>query len=129
MVRAMKKKTKVIDLLVKISKGEKTPEYVRYRNYLTGSFDTMMVCKENLIYKLDQTEIYLNDELEILDEEDKDIPLIPDDELCKFKGLEKLKSTTYEMLNFNFKVLQEKINQVAEELNRRNNEEESSNKD
>ena len=125
----MKKKTKVIDLLVKISKGEKTPEYVRYRNYLTGSFDTMMVCKENLIYKLDQTEIYLNDELEILDEEDKDIPLIPDDELCKFKGLEKLKSTTYEMLNFNFKVLQEKINQVAEELNRRNNEEESSNKD
>lgn len=47
-------------------------------------------------------------------EEDKDIPLIPDDELCIFKGDSK-------ELNYNFKVLEEKINQVVEEMNRRNN--------
>ena len=128
MVRAMKKKTKVIDLLVKISKGEKTPEYVRYRNYLTGSFDTMMVCKENLIYKLDQTEIYLNDELEILDEEDKDIPLIPDDELYLIEHINNYGVDRNNAIDYNFKVLKEKINQVVEELGW-NNEEESSNKD
>lgn len=124
----MKKKTKVIDLLVKISKGEKTPEYVRYRNYLTGSFDTMMVCKENLIYKLDQTEIYLNDELEILDEEDKDIPLIPDDELYLIEHINNYGVDRNNAIDYNFKVLKEKINQVVEELGW-NNEEESSNKD
>lgn len=47
---------------------------------------------------------------EIKEEEDKDIPLIPDDELCIFKG----DSTE---LNYNFKVLKEKINQVVEEFN------------
>lgn len=40
--------------------------------------------------------------------EDKDIPLIPDDELVIFDK---------PGLDFNFKVLKEKINQVAEEFN------------
>lgn len=51
---------------------------------------------------------------EPLEDEDKDIPLIPDDELKD--------DYTQTNLDFNFRVLKEKINQVVEELNRRNNE-------
>lgn len=49
-------------------------------------------------------------------EEDKDIPLIPDDELYVFKGDSR-------ELNYNFKVLKEKINQVVEEFNEYRKEE------
>ena len=47
---------------------------------------------------------------EPLEDDDKDIPLIPDDELYVFKGDSR-------ELNYNFKVLQEKINQVVKEFN------------
>ena len=64
---------KVIDLLNKIVNGEEVPEYVKYKNHHSLDMeDTMMVCKENLFYKLDQLEIYLNDEIELI-EEDKEI--------------------------------------------------------
>ena len=58
----------------------------------------------------------------MLDEEDKDIPLIPDDELYSFDNPRfyfegKLKKD--EKLDYNFKVLKEKINQVVEEINKR----------
>lgn len=49
------------------------------------------------------------------EEEDKDIPLIPDDELHEFNTKEKI--LNLDKLNYNFKVLQEKINQVVEEFN------------
>jgi len=57
------------------------------------------------------------------DEEDKDIPLIPDDELIILK-----QSKTVDMqyaIDFNFRVVEEKINQVVEEFNeyRKENEE------
>jgi hypothetical protein len=48
------------------------------------------------------------------DEEDKDIPLIPDDEL--FTAEENI--LTIQEIDYNFKVLQEKINQVVEEFNK-----------
>jgi hypothetical protein len=63
---------KVIDLLNKIANGEEVPKYIKYRNWNNNSFDKMLVCKENIFYKLDQLEIYLNDEVEII-EEDKEI--------------------------------------------------------
>ena len=53
-------------------------------------------------------------------EEDKDIPLIPDDELHIIADRDFVPLDN--AIDFNFKVLQEKINQVVEELNRRNNE-------
>ena len=57
------------------------------------------------------------------EEEDKDIPLIPDDELIILK-----QSKTVDMqyaIDFNFRVVEEKINQVVEEFNeyRKENEE------
>lgn len=55
---------------------------------------------------------YIDYLLEKIDkeEEDKDIPLIPDDELYMFKGDSR-------ELNYNFRVLKEKINQVIEAIN------------
>ena len=44
---------KVIDLLNKIANGEEVPKYITYVNRLNDEFGTMMVCKENIIYKLD----------------------------------------------------------------------------
>ena len=52
---------------------------------------------------------------ELLEDDDKDIPLIPDDELIILK-----QSKTVDMqyaIDFNFRVVEEKINQVVEEFN------------
>ena len=54
---------------------------------------------------------------EILDEEDKDIPLIPDDELYNLKNNVGLLPGVANEIDFNFKVLKEKINQVVKEFN------------
>ena len=59
---------KVIDLLNKIANGEEVSEYVKYYNMLKEKVDIMMVCKENLFYKLDQLEIQLNSRVEIIEE-------------------------------------------------------------
>ena len=55
---------------------------------------------------------YIDYLLEKIDKEDevKDIPFIPDDELYVFKGDSR-------ELNYNFRVLKEKINQVIEAIN------------
>ena len=59
---------KVIDLLNKIANGEEVPEYVKYYNMLKEKVDIMMVCKENLFYKLDQLEIQLDSRVEEIEE-------------------------------------------------------------
>lgn len=58
---------------------------------------------------------YIDYLLEKIDKEDevKDIPFIPDDELYVFKGDSR-------ELNYNFRVLKEKINQVIEAINNEN---------
>lgn len=100
---------KVIDLLNKIANGE-IDEEVRYRfspfDYYTIKefFNRYVVDRENL-----------NEDIIV---GDKDIPLIPDDELYKIDNDEKLYEEKY-AIDYNFKVLKEKINQVVEELNKR----------
>ena len=59
---------KVIDLLNKIANGEQVPEYVKYYNRLEKKVYIMIVCKENLFYKLDQLEIQLNSRVEEIEE-------------------------------------------------------------
>lgn len=116
---------KVIDLLNMISKGEKLPDYVKYFNRISEENDTMMPIYDNIIYKLNCECIKLNDEVEILEAEisreetDKDIPLIPDDELIILKQEKAI--DMQKAIDYNFKVLKEKINQVVEELNGRKN--------
>lgn len=69
---------KVIDLLNKIANGEEVPEYITYFDRNKNGLETMMVCKANIIYQLDQISIDFNDEVEIL-EEDKKIEKIRHD--------------------------------------------------
>ena len=116
---------KVIDLLNKIANGEEVPKKIKYKTYIYK-----FIKAENKYYEENNADQpngtlghywaldgILNNEVEILDdEEDKDIPLIPDDELCIFKGDSK-------ELNYNFKVLKEKINQVVTEFNEYRKEE------
>ncbi len=64
---------KVIDLLNKIANGEEVPKYIQYYNMLKDKTDIMMVCKENIFYKLDNLEIQLNSRVEIAEEEKKTI--------------------------------------------------------
>ena len=122
---------KIIDLLNKIANGEEVPKKIRYNSVVMQYNEDMKDYERyygDLFFRyLGRCSILserLNTEVEILDdEEDKDIPLIPDDELIILK-----QSKTVDMqyaIDFNFKVLQEKINQVVEEFNeyRKENEE------
>lgn len=54
---------------------------------------------------------------EPLEDDDKDIPLIPDDELYNLKNNVGLLPGVANEIDFNFKVLKEKINQVVKEFN------------
>ena len=59
---------KVIDLLNKIANGEKVP-YIRYFNRLDREKLVMLTCEENLIYRLNEGSLNLNDEVEFIEEE------------------------------------------------------------
>jgi hypothetical protein len=125
----MKKKIKIIDLLCLISNGEEVPKKIIYRNvpmiYDNGTEDYMPHQTDkfhgnDLFHYLfeEETKIFLNDEVEILDdEEDKDIPLIPDDELWFIEHIDMCGVDKNSAIDYNFKVLKEKINQVIEEFN------------
>ena len=59
---------KVIELLNRIINDEEIPEYIRYYNKNEHMQLVMMVCKENIIYRLNENAIGLNDEVEIIEE-------------------------------------------------------------
>ena len=123
----MRNKIKIIDLLCLISNGEELPKKIKYgaTEYEFSGYDTASKnyrCEyeggfySDLFSDIDGS--CLNDEAEILDdEEDKDIPLIPDDELIILKQEKAI--DMQKAIDYNFKVLKEKINQVVEELNKR----------
>ena len=98
-------KITIIQLLNKIANGEEVPEHIRYRNWNNNSFEIMFVCKENIFYKLDQLEIFLNDEVEILDEENE----FEDIEELSIKDLA---ISINEIYNDNVDVLMGKINDL-----------------
>lgn len=115
------RKIKIIDLLCLISNGEEVPKKVKYKTYYWEYKEEKKDYKDNegdYVFSCSNYDIpeMLNNEVEILDdEEDKDIPLIPDDELYQILDIKA--GITNERINYNFKVLQEKINQVVEEFN------------
>ena len=135
---------KIIDLLCLISNGEEVPKTIKMRKDIYEYQGDDYMCKVNnkeyWLFSDGYTKYndwfinFLNTEVEILDEEDdNDIPLIPDDELYKIidkaqKGICEYENITHHVgidvaLNYNFKVLKEKINQVVEEFNEYRKEE------
>lgn len=133
----MNKKTKIIDLLCLISNGEEVPKKIKFKDNIYEYRGDDYCCifqnsKELWLFSDGYTNKtmwlgeFLNYEVEILDDgEDKDIPLIPDDELWEIDGKKGIieDAHTYSeisrdsAINRNFKVLKEKINQVAKEFN------------
>lgn len=120
----MNKKIKIIDLLCLISNGEEVPKKIKWEGTIYGYSDCD---KDYLEFPFSEEEYrglfdmkdsvltqYLNDEVEILDDKDIEIPLIPDDELNIMTGFGVKKN---DKLNYNFKVLKEKINQIIEVIN------------
>ena len=53
--------------------------YVKYFDRVNKKEDVMWACKENIIYKLEQLVIELNDKVEIIEEEKKTKPLTKKD--------------------------------------------------
>lgn len=77
--------------------------YVKYFDRVKKRDDIMLACKENIIYKLDHSNIELNDEVEIL-EEPKGIP-------------EKLKcGKVYNNLDDRLEYYEMKINEIIDYL-------------
>lgn len=110
------KTIKIIDLLNKIANGEEVPKKIKYYDNVFRKCDIGDDYFNDASYDCLFKDIFdtsiINDEVKILeDEEDKDIPLIPDDELY---------ITANSRQDYNFKVLQEKINQIVEGLNKSN---------
>ena len=116
---------KIIDLLNKIANREEVPKKIRYNSVIMKYNEDMKDYERyygDLFFRyLGRCSVLserLNDEVEILDEEDKDIPLIPDDELYKISNYNPVDiKPNDEKMDYNFKVLQEKINQLVEEFN------------
>ena len=104
-------KIRIIDLLNKIAKGEETPKYIRYFNKVQREWLVMLVCKENIITRLNENAIFLNDEVEIIEEE-KEI-----------EKLEPLKKDwmTLDDIKFTFSnsemILVNKINELVDTIN------------
>ena len=111
---------KIIDLLYKIANyDDDIPLKIKYDNYIlefdgNTYIDNEGDClNEHLLPDLSN----INAKVEILDE---DIPLIPDDELyclTQPKFCFENETTKEKRIDYNFRVLKEKLNQVIKEFN------------
>ena len=64
---------KVIDLLNKIANNDlDTPDYIEYFDRETSKSNKMMVCEENIIYYMNRKALFLNDEVEIIEEHNEE---------------------------------------------------------
>ena len=113
----MLKTISIIDLLCKISKGEEIPEYVKYLDRLNEKYEIMYCCKENIIYKLDQTVILLTDEVEIMEEQNEiEYPLLHKIGENKETG-DKMPNQEY-LIDCNFIKLNKAICKLIDEVNK-----------
>ena len=81
----MNKKIKIIELLQDFADEKEIvmPKYIRYWDRIEHKDEVMLVCKENIIDKLDDCKIDLNDEVEILEDNTEEI-----EELNAYKLME-----------------------------------------
>lgn len=71
----MNKKIKIIELLQDFADEKEIimPKYIRYWDRIGHKDEVMLVCKANIINKLDECKIDLNDEVEILEDNTEEI--------------------------------------------------------
>ncbi len=88
--------------------------YVKYFDRVNKKEDVMWACKENIIYKLEQLVIELNDTIEILEEEKK----IPE-KLDKYADISGDLACEW---SFAEKKLKDKVNEIIDYLKSKGNE-------
>ena len=76
----MNKKMKIIELLQDFADEKEIvmPKYIRYWDRIGHKDEVMLVCKANIINKLDDCKIDLNDEVEILEDNTEEIEELPE---------------------------------------------------
>ncbi len=105
---------KIIDLLNKIANGEEVPKEIKYRDWLyefEKDCNDYMCQYDSLLYREnDDVRQFLNDEVEIIEEEKK----IPE-KLSTWFSLEKdCENNNIQYANNNFKTMYEKINEIID---------------
>lgn len=106
-------KITVYELLGMVKDESVGYKYIKYFDRVNEKDDIMLACAEYIIYKLDNSNIELNDIVEIL-EEPKGIPA----KLITWYSVEEHQSLKQncEFTNCNFEVIYEKINEILDYL-------------
>lgn len=111
---------KVIDLLNELANGEKTPKYIKYTDRLNGVENVMLVCKENIIYRLNQCSIELNDEVEVMGEDPEDKEITEHHDIFDYFTGYSFGETNKELLQqleHNFQIVNEELDYLINKIN------------
>ena len=102
----MNKKIKIIELLQDFADEKEIimPKYIRYWDRIGHKDEVMLVCKANIINKLDDCKIDLNDEVEILEDNTGEI-----EELLTIED--------YECDKTDIRLNRDKINELVKAIN------------
>lgn len=102
----MNKKIKIIELLDNYADEKEIvmPKYIRYWDRIGHKDEVMLVCKANIINKLDDCKIDLNDEVEILEDNTEEI-----EELKRYEE--------GNMYTYKYTEIPEKINELVKAVN------------
>ena len=98
-------KITIVDIISMLAKEEETPKYIRYFNKVQREWLVMLVCKENIIARLNENAIFLNDEVDIIEEEKEIEKLYPTE-----TGMTTRAPGSFELMN--------KINELIDVVNR-----------
>ena len=98
----MNKKMKIIELLQDFADEKEIvmPKYIRYWDRIGHKDEVMLVCKANIINKLDDCKIDLNDEVEILED-----------------NTEEMEELTENIDEFGWLEVKDKINELVKAVN------------
>lgn len=104
----MNKKIKIIELLDNYADEKEIvmPKYIRYWDRIGHKDEIMLVCKENIIKKLDDCKIDLNDEVEILEDNTEEIE--------ELKRIENENGNAY---TYNWIEVANKVNELVKAVN------------
>ena len=108
----MNKKVKIIELLQDFADEKEIimPKYIRYWDRIGHKDEVMLVCKANIIKKLDDCRINLNDEVEILEDNTEEI-----EELQEF-DIQGLEISGYSMTQAEY-LLEDGVNENRDKIN------------
>lgn len=117
----MSKKISVYELLGLIKDGKiKEGTYIKYYDRIWENDEKLYVCLKNIINKLDEGAIELNDQVEILEEDKPIIELINIDRWAEITYEQNWKLLTHDF-NLNINTVVDKINEIIDYINKKEN--------